>query len=165
MNNVRQGTAAELWQDLLRDAGKRSHVPLDESQESYLVFLLLRHQNDPQLLAHVQALDWLHAQTLVGQSRADALRDVGDRCLLIAGLFPTLAQRRRVSLDYFLTLGRSAYRDLADACRSAYAELFAQLAAHYDALAQVLRGLRETPLPVPAVALAPARRPPGMRVH
>jgi hypothetical protein len=154
---LRHGTAAELWQALIRDAETRSHIPLDETQESYLVFVLLRHQNDPDLLARVQALDWLQAQELVGQVRADALRDVGDRCLLIAGLFPTLAQRRRVSIDYFLTLGHGAYRELAALCRNAYAELFAQLARHYEQLVQVLRGVRAAPLP--ATVIAPSSRP------
>lgn len=168
MRTVRHGTATELWQGLLRDAEARSKVTLDEMQESYLVFVLLRHQNDPTLLARVQALDWLQAQEQVGQGRADALRDVGDRCLLIAGLFPALAQRRRVSVEYFTALGRSAYRDVADACRHAYADLFAQLAAHYDALVQVLRGVRAAPLPVAAGALHAAAQPgPGrpQRLH
>lgn len=165
MSTLHSGTAAELWHHLLRDAESRSHVPLDEQQESYLLFVLLRHQNDADLLARIQALEWLRAQENVGQLRADALRDVGDRCLLVAGLFPQLAQRRRVSVDYFVTLGRSAYRDVAAACRNAYAELFAQLAAHYEALVQVLRGLREgsllmtQPALIPAV---PATRPRGL---
>ena len=148
MTTIRQGAAAALWQSAVREAEARSATPLDEAQESYLVFVLLRHQNDPDLLARVQALDWLRAQECTGRTRADALRDVGDRCLLIAGLYPALAQRRRVSVDYFTTLGRGAYRDVAEACRNAYADLFAQLAAHYDALVQVLRGLRDGPLPM-----------------
>ena len=156
MTTIRQGAAAALWQSAVREAEARSATPLDEAQESYLVFVLLRHQNDPDLLARVQALDWLRAQECLGRSRTDALRDVGDRCLLIAGLYPALAQRRRVSVDYFTTLGRGAYRDVAEACRNAYAELFAQLAAHYDALVQVLRGLRDGPLALAQPGVIPA---------
>ena len=148
MEAIRQGAAAELWQSLVREACARCGQTLDEAQESYLVFVLLRHQRDGHLLARTQALEWLEAQLRVGSARTDALRDVGDRCLLIAGLYPALAQRRRVSVDYFTTLGRGAYRDVAEACRNAYADLFAQLAAHYDALVQVLRGLRDGPLPM-----------------
>ena len=156
MCTLHHGTAAELWHTLLREAEGRSHIALDETQESYLVFVLLRHQNDPDLLARVQALEWLRAQESLGRTRTDALRDVGDRCLLIAGLYPALAQRRRVSVDYFTTLGRGAYRDVAEACRNAYAELFAQLAAHYEALVQVLRGLRDGPLLMAQPAVTPA---------
>ena len=45
---------------------------------------------------------------------------------------------------------------MAEACRNAYAELFAQLAAHYDALVQVLRGLREGPLALAHPGVIPA---------
>lgn len=155
---IQQGAAAGLWQAAVRDAEDRSGTALDEAQESYLVFVLLRHQNDADLLARVQALEWLRAQEHVGRSRTDALRDVGDRCLLITGLYPALAQRRRVSVEYFTQLGRGAYRDVADACRDAYAGLFAQLAAHYDALVSVLRGLRDGPLPMAQPAAAPPSR-------
>lgn len=143
--NFSQGAPAALWQALVHEAAGRAGHPLDETRESYLVFVLLRFQNDGALLARTQALDWLHALGQAGQVRADALRDVGDRCLLIAGLFPGLAARRRVSVDYFVELGRGAYREVAEAGRSAYAALFGQLAEGYRELVEVLRGLRGDP--------------------
>lgn len=142
MHTLTQGAAAELYQALVRDGARRGGCPLDEASESYLVFVLLRHQRDGMLLARTQALEWLHAQECFGRARADALRDVGDRCLLIAGLYPALAERRRVSLDYFVDLGRGAYQGVADAGRDAYAGLFAHLAASYRELVAVVRGLR-----------------------
>lgn len=142
MATIRQGAAAELWQAAIREACRQRGTDLDEAEESYLVFVLLRHQRDAQLLARIQALDWLQAQQQVGRTRADALRDVGDRCLLVAGLFPALARRRRVGLDYFIDLGRGAYQGVAEAGRDGYAELFARLAASYRDLVAVLHGLR-----------------------
>lgn len=142
MDAIRQGSAAELWQALVREACSRCGQALDEAQESYLVFVLLRHQRDGHLLARTQALEWLDAQLRVGSARSDALRDVGDRCLLIAGLFPALAQRRRVSVEYFVDLGRGAYQGVADSGRSAYADLFAQLASTYHQLVRTLRAVR-----------------------
>lgn len=147
---IRRGAPAELWQALVREAESRAGQRLDEARESYLVFVLLRYQNDPLLLARTQALDWLEAQQRVGGARADALRDVGDRCLLIAGLYPGLAVRRRVSADYFIELGRSAYLGVAEASRAAYAALFGQLAESYRELVGTLRALR------PAAELLPA---------
>ncbi|HEX2081986.1 MAG TPA: hypothetical protein VHF86_00660 [Xanthomonadaceae bacterium] len=139
---VRQGAPAELWQALVHEAGERAGEPLDESHESYLVFVLLRHQRDPQLLARIQALEWLQAQFNTGTQRSDALRDVGDRCLLIAGLYPKLAERRRVGTDYFIELGRGAYLEVAETGRSAYSSLFAQLARGYRGLVRTLREVR-----------------------
>lgn len=89
--SFKQGAPAELWQALVREAGQRIARPLDESREHYLVFVLLRFQRDAHLLSRTQALAWLHAQDQIGSVRADALRDVGDGCLLIAGLFPGVA--------------------------------------------------------------------------
>lgn len=142
MKAWRQGAAVELWQALVHEAAGEQGQTLDQAQEAYLVFVLLRYQRERDLLARTQALEWLHAQQQTGQLRADALRDVGDRCLLIAGLFPGLAQRRRVSEDYFIDLGRGAYAEVADSGRSATAELFAQLAAGYISLVATLRAMR-----------------------
>src|SRR5690606_2930507 len=128
MFEMKQGAPAELWQALVREAAGRAGHPLDESREAYLVFVLLRYQGDAQLLAHTHALDWFRAQEQVGRLRADALRDVGDRCLLVAGLFPGLAARRRVSVDYFVELGRGAYRGVGEASRAAYGARFGPLA-------------------------------------
>ena len=154
MGEIRNGAAAELWQTLIREACESGDTPLDEARESYLVFVLLRHQRDERLLARIQALEWLDAQQRAGSVRADALRDVGDRCLRVAGLFPALARRRRVSVDYFVDLGRSAYQGVAETGRDAYAELFARLADSYRDLVSVLRGVRGGP--AAARVLSPA---------
>ncbi|CAD2253414.1 hypothetical protein QSH46_008800 [Xanthomonas arboricola pv. juglandis] len=139
--SFKQGAPAELWQALVREAGQRIAQPLDESREHYLVFVLLRLQRDAQLFSRTQALAWLHAQDQIGSLRADALRDIGDQCLLIAGLFPGIAQRRRLSVDYFIELGRGAYFEVADT-RYSDAGLFAQLAATYRELVRTLAALR-----------------------
>ncbi|WP_333677507.1 hypothetical protein [Dyella sp.] len=141
----RNGTPVEVWQALVQEAYERTGRRLDESSESYLVFVLLRYQADSQLLSHAQGLDWLQALELVGRTRADALRDVGDRCLLVAGLFPGVAERRRVSVDYFVSIGRSAYQGVADATRQAYAELYEQLARSYRELVRTLDAMRALP--------------------
>jgi hypothetical protein len=138
----RSGTPAEVWQELVKEAAARTGRPLDETRESYLVFVLLRYQGDAWLLSHVLGMDWMEAQAQVGRARADALRDVGDRCLLVAGLFPGLAERRRVSVDYFVDIGRGAYRDAADAARQATSALYRQLARSYRELVATLNAVR-----------------------
>jgi hypothetical protein len=139
---LRTGAPAALWQALVRESAARGGVALDELQESYLVMVLLRYQGDDTLLARVQALDWLDACALPAATRSDAMRDVGDRCLLVAGLFPGLAERRRVRVEYFIDIGRGAYREVAALNRAGYAALFAQLQAGYRALVDTLSSLR-----------------------
>lgn len=137
-----QGTQSKLWQDLIRIGEQRSGVRLGEDAESYLGFVLIRYLRDEQLASHVLALDWLVALEERPPARADALRDVGDRCLLIAGLFPQRARRRRVSDAYYIDLGGNAYHGVAAAARAGYAALFAELARRFDQLVAVLRHVR-----------------------
>ena len=137
----RQGPQLELWQSLVHDGERQAGIELGESVQSYLVFVLMRYLRDGALAAHVLALDWLEAAERTGQARADALRDVGDRCLLIAGRFPRLAERRCVGPDYFSNLGSGAYLGVAEAARAGYAALFAELARAFDAMVSVLAAL------------------------
>ena len=165
MVHVRHGAPAELWQALVHEAGERAGCTLDESRESYLVFVLLRHQADGDLVARTQALAYLHAHALAGAAREDALRDVGDRCLLIAGLYPALAERRRVNVRYFIDLGRGAYQGIAEAGRSAYAALFGQLADTYAELVCTLRAVRPDMVGVPVDYARLARLAPAPGRH
>jgi hypothetical protein len=144
----REGAPLALWQDLVHDGEQQAGVELGESVQSYLVFVLMRYLRDPALAAHVLALDWLRAAEQTGRVRADALRDVGDRCLLIAGRYPGLAQRRHVSADYFATLGCGAYHGVAESARDGYSALFAELARAFGRMVRVLGALPAEGVPV-----------------
>lgn len=139
---LRLGTPLQLWYDLVREGENHARTSLPDPVEQYLVFVLQRHQGDALLGARIAALDFLQAFDGSGPGRADALRDVGDRCLLIAGLFPRLARRRNVQPAYYAALGQSAYGEVATASRAGYAELFSQLADRFDAMLRVLAGVR-----------------------
>ena len=137
----RDGPQLALWQDLVHDGERQAGVELGESVQSYVVFVLMRYMRDGALAAHVLALDWLAATEHPRSMRADALRDVGDRCLLIAGRFPGLAERRRVSADYYTSLGCGAYHGVAETARDGYAALFAELAVAFGSMVRVLAAL------------------------
>jgi len=139
---MHEPTQAALWQRLIIDAQQRARHSLDETLESYLVFVLMRHGGDVTLGHRVLAPEYLKNLAKLAAARRDGLRDVGDHCLLIAGLFPERARRRRVPLSYFIDLGSGAYRDLAQALRAGIAELYAQLAESFEDLARVLAAAR-----------------------
>ena len=136
--SILQGEATGMWRDLVLEGEARSATTLEEDVEAYLVFVLMRHLGDASLLRRTMALELLDALEARGRTRLDELRDVGDRCLLISGMFPRLAVRRRVGARYFAELGRGAYAHVADAAHLAYAELFARLADAFDAMVAVL---------------------------
>lgn len=137
----RDGSQLMLWQDLVIEGERQADIRLSEPVESYLVFVLMRHLRDAPLAGRILALEWLQALEQMGRLRADALRDVGDRCLLIAGMFPKLAERRRVTPAYYADLGQGAYLGVAETARHGYAELFAELARAYRAMVQVLAAM------------------------
>ncbi len=132
-----------LWHTLLKDAETRASANLEEDLESYLVFLLMRHQRDDALGQRVLALDWMSSLELQGQARIDALQAVGDRCLLLAGLYPEQANRRLVSLSYFLMMGQSAYDELAAGLKNTMSKLYHHLANAFVGLVRVLIEIRK----------------------
>lgn len=131
-----------LWTDLVHEAEQGAAMRLDEELESYLVFLLMGHTRDVQLHRSVIALDFLLARTQSGTLHQQELRDVGDRCLLLAGLYPEQAARRLVNIQYFLELGSRAYDELSNALRAGFAELYDRLAQAFAHLVRVLMELR-----------------------
>ena len=131
-----------LWTDLVHEAEHGAATRLDEDLESYLVFLLMGHTRDVQLHRSVVALDYLLARAQSGTRHKQELRDVGDRCLLLAGLYPEQAQRRLVNISYFLDLGSSAYDELSNALSASIAQLYGHLAQAFAHLVRVLMELR-----------------------
>jgi hypothetical protein len=131
-----------LWTDLVHDAEHGAALRLDEELESYLVFLLMGHTRDVQLGRGAVALDYLLARAESGTRLKQELRDVGDRCLLLAGLYPEQAERRLVTISYFLNLGARAYDELSSALSASVAELYDRLAQAFAHLVRVLMELR-----------------------
>ena len=107
-------SATAEWLSLVNEAESAAALHLDEEMQSYLVFLLMRFTESPELAASVLAMEYLQSMRSQGRVGQDQLRNVGDKCLLYSGLFPERAERRRVKISYFVDLGRSAYQQLSD---------------------------------------------------
>ena len=137
---VTEPTAAAQWQTLVSEAEQAAHRNLDENLESYLVFTLMRFNQQPEMVNSIMALEFLQASQ---QGRPDNLRDVGDKCLLFSGLFPQTAKRRLVRISYFVNLGRSAYQHLHESQGNATSALYAQLASDFVPMMDVLLAMRE----------------------
>ena len=78
----------------------------------------------------------------VTKPRLEALRDVGDKCLLYSGFFPQRAERRRVQVSYYVDLGRSAYEQLSDHMATGLAATYQLLATGFVAAMDVLQAMR-----------------------
>lgn len=146
---ILEPSAMATWQRAVQEAARHAAAELDVERESYLVFLLMRYLRGAELLRAVLALEFLEGLRQPRRHRRDALQRVGDQCLVLAGLFPEQAARRRVRLSYFVDLGRSAYDGVAEVEAASNAELYHGLAETFVDLADVLRALRareHTPL-------------------
>jgi hypothetical protein len=131
------------WRALVIEAQRLRAHELGEDLESYLVFLLMRYTTKHELASSVVAVDFLEGLTASGALAHDRLRDVGDKCLLFSGLFPGLAERRRVEVNYFVEMGQSAYGSISSSAMREVNELFQSLSLEFVSMVNVLQATRK----------------------
>lgn len=139
---ILEPTPLAQWQTLVHEAQSACDRHLDETLESYLVFLLMRFADKPHCTARIMAADYLNSQTLPAEQRADKLREVGDHCLLFSGLFPQLAERRLVRISYFVNIGRASYRQLSDGLDRGWLSVYSHLSEAFIVLVDILHAMR-----------------------
>ena len=127
------------WHALVREAEKESGCHLDEMMESYLVFTLMRFMKNQNLCTQALAPDFLNLHNLPEALRTEQLRNIGDQCLLLSGLFPKRAEKRMVRVSYYVDMGRSAYHHLSSTAQHASADLYKQLAEAFVLLMDLLQ--------------------------
>ncbi|MDH5377378.1 MAG: hypothetical protein OEX00_03545 [Gammaproteobacteria bacterium] len=154
---VLKPTSVAQWQALINEACSSCQLSLNEDQESYLVFLLMRFLERTELVNRVIALDFLRSASASGSLRCEQLRDVGDQCLLYSGFFPNRAEKKRVKVSYFVKIGQSAYNQLSTLSAHSLASLYNLLAKDFVSLMDVLQAVRamgsDTPLLEPLTAM------------
>lgn len=124
-------TSTAQWHSLVCEAESASNIYLDEELQSYLVFLLMRFLDKPAMAAKILALDYIESMLSSGQRKEEKLRDVGDVCLIHAGMFPQRAKRKRVSEKYFIELGCGAYQQLSVVVEQPIAPLYYRLSQSF----------------------------------
>lgn len=135
-------TSTASWQSLVQEAQSASQIQLTEDLQSYLVFLLMRFLEETELTDKPLALELLETVHQQGQTQQSHLREVGDKCLIITGFFPGLAQRRFVELKYYVSLGQGAYSALSYLTGKSHAELFGHLSKDFIPLMDILQTIR-----------------------
>ena len=134
-------TSLILWQDVIKYAENRCSITLEEELETYLISLLVRYTNKPDIAKHIVATAFLEAlQKREPHQRHLCLQHVGDQCLLFSGLFPRIIEKRHVKISYFVDLGRSAYAALSNKTN----DLYGSLAIQFVVLMDVLQSIRHS---------------------
>jgi hypothetical protein len=103
----------------------------------------MRFTDKPLCISRIMAEEYLTAQTLSGERRAERLREVGDHCLLFSGLFPQLAERRLVRISYFVNLGQSSYHQLSKVLDRSWSAVYGHLSDTFVVLMDILHSMRE----------------------
>lgn len=138
-------TQTAAWHALVNEAESLRKINLEVELESYLVFLLMRFSERPELAASVLGLDFLESAQQIDK-KPYLLKEVGDKCLLHAGLFPEHARKRRVTPEYFVKLGKMAYSTLAVALETNDSDLFETICGYFVPMIEVLSATREVAL-------------------
>lgn len=142
MKILLNSTPIALWYDIIHDAESSCAVMLQEELESYLVFLLIRYTNKPEIVKQIIATEFLKSVKLEHNHRDVALQEVGDKCLLFSGLFPNMAAKRFVKIGYFVNIGQAAYETISKKQNDVYSLLSKKFVDLMDIL-QSVRGYSE----------------------
>lgn len=131
-------TPTALWQGIIHEAESQCTIKLREEIESYLVFLLMRYMDKPELLKHIVATEFLNGLHETRNQQLNTFQAVGDKCLLFSGLFPHMAEKRLVKISYFVNMGQAAYATISKKSN----DLYGMLASQFVPLMDVLQSIR-----------------------
>jgi hypothetical protein len=134
MKVIMNSTPAALWQTIIHEAEIACATTLPAELEAYVVMLMMRYMDKPELAKEVIATQLLEGLNQRAGQRTEALQRVGDICLLFSGLFPGVAQKRLVKISYFINLGRGAYATVSRTSNDLYFTLAQQFVAIMDIL-------------------------------
>ena len=81
------------------------------------------------------------------EQRNRTLQRIGDVALFISGFFVESLANKAVDIDYYMTMGESAYGSLSEEVRgtfrgNAFADVYRELASKFQILIDVLHGVR-----------------------
>ena len=139
MSIVLYPTEVCQWQALVSEAQQEAYVTLNESVESYLVFMLMRFLRKRKFSESILALDFLEAFDKPNPYKIKSLKEVGDKSLLICGLYSKYVTCKFGSPSYFVNLGRNAYYQVSllenfDSDNNLFDELYTDFLAMQNVL-------------------------------
>lgn len=91
-------------------------------------------KRNPQTLAEL----WLTAQSAEPTTQKDLLKKLGDRTLYISGFFSESLNRSLVDVDYYHSMGASAYKSLASHQEATHKTVFSEISDKFLDIVEVL---------------------------
>ena len=115
--------------DVVRETSAKRGYDLPEPIEAYVVMLLANYVDKPDFLPDTFGLTFLQLK-----SGAEA-KQLGDTCLFVAGVFPTIGERKGLKRRYYQDIGSTSYGMVAEVQNP---ELFSTLATHFNFLSDFI---------------------------
>lgn len=156
---ITETSLQEYFQGSVSDALDNQNVKAGDDTIHYVVNLLTSFSRAERLFERtpdgmmIRPLALLYAEAAEGKTvdeRNRALRRLGDVALFISGVFSQSLNRCVVDVDYYVSMGGSAYSHLSDTMRTsnhgrAMSSIFDELASKFVAFVDVLGEVSEGP--------------------
>ncbi|MEM6730863.1 MAG: hypothetical protein AAF658_04870 [Myxococcota bacterium] len=136
----------EFFKDEVNGAAESLGLSLDDLVEYYVVNLLCdfsRSDLSPTPGEEPLAFIYKRALEATPLERISHLKELGDLALYVAGFFTEFIERSLVDVDYYISMGGSAYANVSDLLSSqpsgdGFAEVYGDLSSRFPQLVDVL---------------------------
>jgi hypothetical protein len=141
---VRRESAAEYFKELVEGALAHQRIAAGELTSFYVVNLLTgflqrpaEEDQTPLAFRLAEALD------AAGMRQRANLKQIGDLSLFVSGFFADSLNRKLVDVDYYVSIGGTAYTALSRYETDAFSPVFAELAENFMQFVDVLSEVSE----------------------
>jgi hypothetical protein len=141
---VRRESASEYFKELVEGALAHQRIAAGELTSFYVVNLLtgflqrpVEEQDAPLAFRLAEALD------AAGVRPRASLKQIGDLSLFMSGFFADSFQRKLVDVDYYVSIGGTAYTLLSRYETDTFSSVFAELADNFVGFVDVLSEVSE----------------------
>ena len=141
---VRRESASEYFKELVEGALAHQHIAAGELTSFYVVNLLTgflqRPAEDDQTPLAFRLAEALDA---AGMRQRASLKQIGDFSLFVSGFFADSLNRKLVDVDYYVSIGGTAYTALSRYETDTFSPVFAELADNFVRFVDVLSEVSE----------------------
>jgi hypothetical protein len=133
------------FKELVESALARQRLSANELTAFYIVHLLASFLRRDDATGEEQPLAARLAKALEagGVEQRAGLKSVGDHSLFVSGFFSDSLRRKLVDIDYYITIGGSAYHALSRVESATFSPVFAELGDKFVAFVDVLNEVSE----------------------
>ena len=141
---VRRESAAEYFKELVEGALAHQRIAAGELTSFYVVNLLTGFLQRPAEEDETPlAFRLAEALEAAGMRQRANLRQIGDLSLFTSGFFADSLKRKLVDVDYYVSIGGTAYTALSRYETDAFSPVFAELADNFVRFVDVLSEVSE----------------------